>query len=489
MQTQTKAMFQKFGNKSLELSGRLGAQKHLAVLRDAFALFTPLIIVGALAVLIRSFVFGGGGDGVTQSSILGWISKAAGSVLVDAKGQWSLVPDSAAATASHIGNFLFYAISHSTIDLMSIYVAFGIGYFLSKVRGSDAPLIAGVLSLAAFLVSIAGIPGLMGATGLLTAIVVSIVATELFCLLAKSGRLEIKMPAGVPPAVARAFGKLLPSMIILTIVVAINLPFVLVGVLKGIVPENNFWGDTGTWTLGNAIYVGIQAPFMSFAGSNSGGLGMAFVYVTAVAVFWFFGIHGTNVIMGIFSPIFLALYGDNVTANGDWAHSSIFVQGTFDAFIFLGGTGSTLAFITAIFILSRNSQERALAKLAAGPGIFQINEPIIFGMPLILNVKYVVPFIITMPVLTLTTYLGFTWFDIHPVTVLIPWTMPTGIGGLLATAMDWKGFVLAMINFAIAFACWAPWVALWSIKELKNERRAKKERAARKAEKAALADK
>lgn len=123
---------------------------------------------------------------------------------------------------------------------MSIYVAFGIGYFLSKVRGSDAPLIAGVLSLAAFLVSIAGIPGLMGATGLLTAIVVSIVATELFCLLAKSGRLEIKMPAGVPPAVARAFGKLLPSMIILTIVVAINLPFVLVGVLKGIVPENNF---------------------------------------------------------------------------------------------------------------------------------------------------------------------------------------------------------------------------------------------------------
>lgn len=71
MQTQTKAMFQKFGNKSLELSGRLGAQKHLAVLRDAFALFTPLIIVGALAVLIRSFVFGGGGDGVTQSSILG----------------------------------------------------------------------------------------------------------------------------------------------------------------------------------------------------------------------------------------------------------------------------------------------------------------------------------------------------------------------------------------------------------------------------------
>lgn len=462
-----KKTIQKIGNKSLELTGRLGNQKHLAVMRDAFALFMPLIIAGALAVLIRTFVFGGAG--AAQTSIAGWISKATGSIVVDAHGSWSFAAGSAAEKASHIGNFLFYGISHATIDMISIYTAFGMGYFLSKARGSDTPVIAGILSLGGFMVSVAAVPDMFDARGLVAAIIIGILTTELFCLLSKSGRLEIKMPAGVPPAVARAFGKLLPSIIILTIVVSLNLPFVLFGVFKEVTTD--FGGNVAQWSIGAAIYAGVQAPFLSFAGSGSGGLSIAFVYVMAVSAMWFFGIHGTNVLYGIFTPIFLALYQSNASG----ATSAIFVQGTFDAFIWVGGAGATFGFILAVFIFSRDKSEREIAKLGVGPAIFQINEPVVFGMPLILNPKYIVPFVFTMPLLTITTYLGFTWFSIHPVTVLIPWTAPFGIGGLLATAVDWKGFVLAAINFGIAFAMWTPWVILWSSKQLKAERNAKKE--------------
>lgn len=469
---QAKALIKNFGNKSLELTGRLGNQKHLAVMRDAFALFMPLIIAGALAVLIRTFIFGGAG--ALQTSILGWISDAKGDVLKAADGSWSLVAGTAADHASHIGNFLFHAISHATIDMMSLYVAFGMGYFLAKVRGSDTPVIAGVLSLGAFIVAVTGVVDLFDAKGLVTAIVISILSSEIFCLLSKNGRLEIKMPAGVPPAVARAFGKLLPAMIILVIVVALNLPFVLFGVLKGVTPQQNLWGDAGTWTLGSAIYAGVQAPFLSFAGSNSGGLSIAFIYVMAVSIMWFFGIHGTNVLFGIFSPIFLALYQDNASHG---AHN-IFVQGTFDAFIWVGGAGATFGFILTVFLFSRNKAEREIAKIGIGPAIFQINEPVVFGMPLILNPRYIVPFVFTMPILTILTYFGFTWFHIHPVTVLIPWTAPFGAGALLSTAVDWKAFVLAAINFTVAFLMWMPWVMLWSKKELKEEKALKKEKKA-----------
>lgn len=125
--------------------------------------------------------------------------------------------------------------------MISIYTAFGMGYFLSKARGSDTPVIAGILSLGGFMVSVAAVPDMFDARGLVAAIIIGILTTELFCLLSKSGRLEIKMPAGVPPAVARAFGKLLPSIIILTIVVSLNLPFVLFGVFKEVTTD--FGGD------------------------------------------------------------------------------------------------------------------------------------------------------------------------------------------------------------------------------------------------------
>lgn len=450
-----KSLVKRAGDKTLEYAARFGSQKHLSVLRDSFALLTPLIIAGALAVLVRSFVFGGAG--ATQTSILGWIAKSQGAINVATNGSWSFVANTSYAQASHIGNFLFFAVSHATIDIMSIYVAFGIGYFLAGVRKGKDPVITGLLSLASFLISVLAKGGLMDAKGLLTAIIVGIISTELYLMLEKSKRMHIEMPAGVPPAVSRSFARLFPIIVTLFTVVLINLPFVLFGVLNNVVPDNNLWGDSGTFVLGDAIYHGIQSPFMSFIGDSNIGFGVAILYIFSVGLIWFFGIHGSNVLMGIFSPIYLALYAENT--NGA---NHIFVQGTFDAFVMIGGTGATFGWIISVFLFSRNKGHRELAKLGVGPAIFQINEPVMFGLPTVLNLRYALPFIFTMPILTVTTYLGFKWFDIHKVDILIPWTAPVGVGGLLATNMDWKGFVLAIVNFLIAFIIWTPFVFLFS---------------------------
>lgn len=449
------------GNKLLELAGRLGNQKHLTIIRDGFAFFMPLVIAGALSVLVRAFIFGGAG--AVGTSILGWIGMATGDAVKDGNGEWGFVAGTSLAKISEVGNFLFYQITHATFDMISLYMAFGLGYLLCKGRGQDMPLIGGLVSLGAFLVATFASPSLFNAQGLLTAMIVSFASTEIFCLLQKNGRMELKMPEGVPPAVTRAFAKLLPAIIVLLAVMAINLPFTLFGYLLNTPASTAGVGDSfpASWTLGSAIYAGIQSPFISFASTKEGGLGLALLFTTGITVLWFFGLHGANILGAVFEPIFLALYTDNV--NGA---SNIFVKATFDAFTYAGGSGATLGLIVAILIFSRNKPERELAKMSFGPGIFNINEPMIFGTPLILNMKYAFPFVTTQPILTITTYLGFTWFNIHPVTVMIPWTAPFPIGGLLATALDWKGFVLAAFNLALSFALYLPWVLMWGKRTL-----------------------
>lgn len=108
--------------------------------------------------------------------------------------------------------------------------------------------------------------------------------------------------------------------------------------------------------------------------------------------------------MGVFGPIFLPLYNANVNQGA----KNIFVPSTFDAFIFMGGVGTTLSLVLAMLIFSRDKQERTLAKLEIGPGIFNINEPIVFGLPLILNLKYAIPFIFVPLILVVTTFLAYT---------------------------------------------------------------------------------
>ena len=210
---------------------------------------------------------------------------------------------------------------------------------------------------------------------------------------------------------------------------------------------------------------------MSLIEDSSGSLSLGLIYVTFSAILWFFGIHGTNVLTAIFSPVALVALANNqeyLSSGGTAGSISAFADGTNDAFVFFGGTGATLALVVVGLALSKKADTREILKFGGAPAVFNINEPLIFGVPLILNFKYVIPFVIIQPVLFVITWLAIEKLQwVPPVIVKIPWTTPVGIGGFLATS-SWQGIILALFNFSIACAIYTPFVLIANKSAKKN---------------------
>jgi PTS system cellobiose-specific IIC component len=130
----------------------------------------------------------------------------------------------------------------------------------------------------------------------------------------------------------------------------------------------------------------------------------------------------------------------------------------FDAFVFLGGSGATLGLLIALLVASKKRKQ--IVALGMPPGVFQINEPVLFGLPVVLNPIWLIPFISTPIVLTITSYLAIDIGLVHPVVTNIPWVTPPIIGGYLATGAHLSGAVMAGINLIISIAIYLPFVIM-----------------------------
>ncbi|ASP28069.1 PTS system, cellobiose-specific IIC component [Spiroplasma corruscae] len=220
-----------------------------------------------------------------------------------------------------------------------------------------------------------------------------------------------------------------------------------------------------------AIYQFITSWFIGFATGN-GGLGLGIAFMILVGFFWFFGVHGSNVMGGIFEPIFLMVLGINsalVSSLGYEAAAAsgsmgVFAKPFFDGYAYVGGSGATLGLLIMTFCLSKRRELKEIAKYSTPAGIFQINEPVIFGYPMVLNVVYVVPFIFT-PVLNLIIgYLfspavfGFVKYSY----VLAPWTAPWFLTAVI-TSLDARAIIPAMICFGVTITAYLPFVMLDNI--------------------------
>jgi PTS system cellobiose-specific IIC component len=176
-------------------------------------------------------------------------------------------------------------------------------------------------------------------------------------------------------------------------------------------------------------------------------------------VLWFFGLHGTN-IMG---PVLQSVYGTAMVENSNAFQQGLdipykWVAGSFEAFVWPGGAGVTLVLLITILIFSKRADYKTVGKLGIGPGLFNINEPVMFGLPVVLNPILGIPFILA-PLATATiAYFATMAGLVKPVVVNVIWVMPTMISGFLATAGDWRAIVLTAVNLAVAFAIWAPFV-------------------------------
>lgn len=409
---------------------RIGSQRHLAAVRDGFISLVPLAIAGSFAVLINNLPIDA-------------YKNMMGSIFGDS---WT----------SFGGNVWW-----GTFAIISIFLAFTVSYFLAKSYEANG-LSAGLISLSTFFILMPQVNpdgawgnihwGYTNAMGMFVAIIVALVSTELFVKLSRADFLVIKMPEGVPPAVSRSFAALLPGMITLAVASFVMIAFTAAG--------TNFFA---------VVVKYVATPLTNVADS----LGSALLIVFMTHFLWFFGLHGSNIIGGVVEPILLPLLTKNmelVDAGVSQFSSDLHIvtKPFLDAFVYLGGAGTTLALLIAILVVSKRKQLREIGKLGAGPGLFNINEPVIFGMPIVLNPIFFVPFILSPVVLTVISYAA-TAIKLVPHTIaMIPWTTPPIIGGFLATG-SWQGAVLAAINLAIAIAIYVPFVIIADRAELRKE--------------------
>lgn len=204
----------------------------------------------------------------------------------------------------------------------------------------------------------------------------------------------------------------------------------------------------------------IAKPLLGF----SQGYGAVLIVTLFVQLFWFFGIHGTNVLAPILEGVFSVAQLKNVNLFQEGGMSAVlddgykWVRGSFDIYAWFGGAGGTLMLLIAILIFSKRADYRAVGTLGVGPGIFNINEPVMFGMPIVLNALLFIPYILAPLVSVSIGFFATQAGWVNPVSQQVVWVTPPILNALLATAMDWRAVVVSVICMAVTFAIYTPFV-------------------------------
>lgn len=401
---------------------KISSQKHLVAIRDAFIAIMPVTMAGAVATLLNVFVR----DLPTN-------------YLPDAG-----IPEMFAWLIG-INGLVWWG----TLAIISLAFIFSLGYQVSKVYGVNE-LAGGLVALASFVTITPQTVGeswgglnwaYLNANGLFTALIVGLIASIIYAKL-MIAKVTIKMPDSVPPAVSGAFASIIPGTIA---IYAAGLAGYLVSTFMG--------GQA----IGDLVATYIQTPFLNL----SQGLGAVLIVIIAVQLFWFFGIHGTNVLGALLDGTYLsATLANEANASAGKAMEYLWTRGTFDAYVWMGGAGCTIALIIAVFIFSKRADSRAVAKMSAPMGCFNINEPVVFGMPIVLNPIYFIPWMLVPVVLTIVAYAATAAGLVPFVHVVVPWVVPPVIYAFLATGGSFAAALLAAVNLVIAVVIWGAFVLI-----------------------------
>lgn len=429
---------EKFGQRLEPVAAKLASNKILTAIKDGFMVIMPLLIIGSFAIVLNSVILDWGDKSL-------WYSIG---IKID--------PATAAEIAQFkvVGNF----ITQGSLSIVALLISFTIAYSYSKQSGHDG-LSAGVLGLASFMtvqiwqtpvditaepiVYAAGInPNNIGTVNILTAMVVALITGIVYVFFIDK-KITVKMPEGVPPGVIRAFEALIPGTVLLFGFA------ILASILQ-------MYGTELSVIISSSISqplqkIGAQGPMI------------AYLYATLANILYFFGIHGPNVLAFVDSLVLTPASVENATMIAAGNPSTlIFSKGMLDSFVFIGGGGATLGLIISIFIVSKRKADRAIAKFAFVPAFFNINEPLVFGLPIVMNPILFIPFILAPPILLSTA-----WFQIvfyHSIgllsntgAVLIPWISPVGIGAFLAY-QSFFAIVIALTQLVISIIIYMPFV-------------------------------
>lgn len=273
----------------------------------------------------------------------------------------------------------------------------------------------------------------LDAKGLFTAMIVGLVTVEITKTLLKSG-VTIKMPDGVPPAVSASFTALIPMIVNVLLFYAINL--ILIGTLGANIPE--------------AIMTALTP---ALKGADT--LWFMLIIVVIANLLWFVGVHGASLVGTITGPIFTANLMANAAAKlAGEPMPYIWAEPLWAFAVALGGSGATLG-LTLLMLRSKSSQLKTVGRIGILPGLFNINEPILFGTPMILNPILGIPLVIVPVVNAIIGYCAIKFGLVGRIYIAAPWTTPAPIGLPLST-MDWKAFILIILLVTLDMLIYYP---------------------------------
>ena len=429
------SVISRFEQVMMPLANKISGNRYLLAMRDAFSMLLPFIIVGSFFGIIEWVVLDPWG------TIMGEDGLNLGQALTGLSGE--------AYKASG-----FVAVMQMLQGLCNNVVTVGFGIFSFLLVAAFSYRLGGIwggakfatalTSMGAFIImtpqQVTGKAGdVMGAFSLdyfgnkavLTSIIVATAASWLFVKLSKNEKIRIKMPDTVPPAVSKSFAVLVPVFITLS----------LFTVFATILSQAQFLDKKA---LNDLIYAVIQAPLMGF----SQGIGFSILYQGIAWFFWWFGIHGHNVTAAIQNMVYMPAQLANQA--GDAAY--IFSNGFFEA-----GLMHIMGLLIAIFLFSKRDSWRAVAKLGFPAMLFNIQEPIAFGLPIVLNPILLVPYILAPLANTVVGWLAISAGLVPVFKYVVPWTMPLFFGGTIGTGSVMGG-VLQLVWLLMDIVIYAPFV-------------------------------
>jgi PTS system cellobiose-specific IIC component, Lac family (TC 4.A.3.2.4) len=443
----------------LPVASKIGGQKHLVALRDAFIGMIPATMAGSVAVMINAIIrdlppqFFDSYDGNSIPVIRDIIT---------------------------INGYVW----NGTLAIAGLIFVFSWGYNIARAYGVNE-LSGGIVSTAATLAGIkfsfsGTISGLnldsatvdainqagwaatssditanawgwiplnnLDANLFFTAMIIGFVATMIFVKLMLKD-ITIKLPESVPPAVSKAFASIIPATAALYVV------SIFYYIFAKLVPDMTFL----EW-----IQKTIAQPLLGL----SQGYWAVFVCALFVQLFWFFGIHGPNVLAPVLEGVFGVAQVTNVNLFQQGGADLViqegykWVRGSFDAYGWYGGSGGTIVLILALLLFSKRKDYKTVARLSIGPGIFNINEPILFGLPIVLNPIMFIPFLVA-PVISISIgYFATALGWVAPVSQSVAWVTPPLLLSFLATGADWRAPLVTLVGMAVAFLIWIPFVMM-----------------------------
>ena len=407
-------------NKITPVAAKLANSRYLNAIKDAFIYTMPFLIVGSFVLLIFNLPF------TDKSNFLymGWYDSFAKNFTGD-----------------------FIQIFNVSMGILSVFVAYGIGYSLAGSYNLSS-VTGGFLSLFAFFLIAAKVNALsvaedfasiflveagsninvldarfLDAKGIFSAIIGGIISIEIYRFLV-SKKMTIKLPDSVPPAIAKSFE-------IINIIIQKKMMI--------LVPN---------------LIMKIISPLLSISDS----LPSVIILLLVIHILWFVGIHGANVVNAVITTITLSNLALNQAAlQAGEALPKVVAGEFFNVYVYIGGAGATLGLAIAM-ALSKNSHLKSIGRLSVIPGLFNINEPIMFGTPVVMNPILFIPFIGVPIINAIIAYTVLKIGIVGKIVSLVPWTTPGPLGAFLSTNLSVPAMILSLCLVFLSYLIYTPFI-------------------------------